>query len=249
MRSLFLAWQASDGSPSGRAWFPVGLLEAAPERSDYRFRYIRGAMQAQQEAGFEPLLAFPDFKRDYRSERLFPLFENRVLSPKRRDFGDYIEWLDLDRDRADPIAILSVSGGQRMTDNLEVFPKVSADAEGHFRVRFFLHGVRHLDEQAVNRAIDMQSGDPLRVMVELNNPATRLAVSLFTDDYRMIGWAPRYLIGDLIASLARNPEIEAKVARVNVDAPLNQRVLIEYNGRMPEGVEPMSGPDFKPLID
>lgn len=32
---------------------------------------------------------------------------------------------------------------------------------------------------------DLKAGDPLRVFVDLNNPATRLAVSLATKDYQM----------------------------------------------------------------
>lgn len=199
MKSLFLAWQAPTDSARSRAWFPVGRLDAAPETPRYRFRYTQGALKAQRDVGFTPLLAFPVFQKDYQSSDLFPLFQNRVLSPKRTDFTEYIQWLDLDRGHADPISILSVSGGERVTDSLEVFPKVTADAEGNFRVRFFLYGLRHPGEKAIERAARLRVGEELRILVELNNPATRLAVPLLTEDYQMIGWAPRYLVEDLIA--------------------------------------------------
>lgn len=206
-------------------------------------------MSAKEDVGFEPLLAFPEFQKVYESDELFPLFKNRVISPKRGDFEKYIQWLDLDRGQADPVTILSVSGGERVTDNLEVFPKVNADAQGNFHVRFFLHGLRHLGEKAIDRAARLQTGEELRVMVELKNPATRLAVPLFTEDYQMIGWAPRYLVQDLIACVPHAPELSAKVARINTDAaPLNQRYLIDYMGRAPKGTEPMSTPDFTPLL-
>ncbi len=250
MRSLFLAWQAPSDSQRSRAWFPVGRLDAHTEAPHYRFRYTGGALKAQEDVGFMPLLAFPDFQKDYRSDELFPLFQNRVISPKRGDFEEYIRWLDLDRSHADPIAILSVSGGERVTDNLEVFPKVAADELGHFHVRFFLHGLRHLGAAAQARAARLEEGEELRILVELNNPATRLAVPLLTEDYQMVGWAPRYLVDDLIRCVPHAPELSAKVARVNVDAaPLNQRFLIDYHGRAPSGVQPMSTPDFKPLLD
>lgn len=249
MKSLFLAWQAPTDSKRSRAWFPVGRLDAEPSEPRYRFRYTGGAITANHDLGFEPLLAFPDFRRNYESEELFPLFKNRVLSPNRKDFEEYIGWLDLDRGHADPIEILAVSGGSRMTDNLEVFPKVNADDEGNFRVRFFLHGLRHLGERAQERASKLQIGEELRIMVELNNPATRLAVTLVTHDYQMIGWAPRYLVDDLISSVPNAPELTAKVARVNLEgAPLNQRILIDFAGRAPKGREPMSTPDFRPLV-
>jgi hypothetical protein len=255
MKSLFLAWQAPTDSARSRAWFPVGRLDAETAAghghvAHYRFRYTGGALKAQKDVGFEPLLAFPDFRKNYESDELFPLFKNRVISPKRGDFQEYIRWLDLDCGQADPVSILSVSGGERVTDNLEVFPKVTADAEGGFHVRFFLHGLRHLGEKAIQRASKLSVGEELRILVELNNPATRLAVPLLTEDYQMIGWAPRYLVEDLINCVPHAPELSARVARINADAaPLNQRILIDYTGRAPKGTQPMSTPDFKPLLD
>lgn len=218
--------------------------------SAYRFRYTGGARMAQEATGFEPLISFPDFERDYRSGQLFPLFQNRVLSPKRSDFPEYVRWLGLDPSHADPISILSVSGGNRVTDNLEVFPKVDPDEDGSFQIRFFLHGLRHLSEASRERARRLESGEPLRIMVELNNPATRLAVPIHTEDYIMIGWAPRYLVGDLLTCLPEAPELTAQVAQVNREhAPLNQAILIDYEGRAPEGCELMGSPDFRPLIE
>ena len=250
MKSLFLAWPAPTDSERSRAWFPVGRLDAESGSPHYRFRYTHGALKAQENVGFVPLLAFPRFERVYESDHLFPLFMNRVLSPKRTDFQEYIQWLDLERSQADPISILSVSGGERVTDNLEVFPKVTADATGHFHVRFFLHGLRHLGHKAIERAAKLKVGEELRILVELNNPATRLAVPLLTDDYQMIGWAPRYLVDDLINCVPQAPELTARVARINADAaPLNQRILIDYAGRAPKGTQPMSTPDFKPLME
>lgn len=84
----------------------------------------------------------------------------------------------------------------------------------------------------------------------MNNPATRLAVPLLTEDYQMIGWAPRYLVDDLIKCVPSAPELSARIARINADsAPLNQRILIDYAGRTPLDHQPMSTPDFKPLME
>lgn len=65
----------------------------------------------------------------------------------------------------------------------------------------------------------------------------------------MIGWAPRYLVQDLIGCVPYAPELTAHVGRINPDAPLNQRILVDYAGRVPVGHQPMSTPDFKPLLD
>ena len=45
--------------------------------------------------GFKPLPAFPEFQRTYESSELFPLFQNRVLDPGRKDFAAYLASLDL----------------------------------------------------------------------------------------------------------------------------------------------------------
>lgn len=246
MKTLFLAWQAPEESSQPRSWYPVGRLDADVEQPAFRFGYTRGALSAQKEAGFVPLFAFPDLKKDYESDKLFPLFQNRVLSQKRPEFKEYMKWLDLDREPADPISILAVSGGERVTDSLEVFPKIQTSEDGSFHLRFFLHGLRHLGETSIERALRLVEHEPLRVSVELNNPVTRLAVTLMTDDYQMIGWTPRYLVDDLIQCVPRAPELSAKVARINSDsAPLNQRILIELMGKAPEGIELMSTPDFQ----
>lgn len=251
MKSLFLAWQAPENTSHSRAWFPVGRLDAEPESHRYCFRYTQGARSAQEKVGFAPLLSFPKFEEVYESSDLFPLFQNRVLSPKRRDFKDYVQWLNLEGGQSfpDPIEILSVSGGERQTDSMEVFPKINTDSEGNFKVRFFLHGLRHLGEKAITRASKLAAGEQLRIFVELNNPATRIAVPLMTEDYEMIGWAPRYLVEDLVRCVPYAPELSAVIAKINPEAaPFNQRILIDYAGRAPEGHEPMTAPDFQPLV-
>jgi hypothetical protein len=243
MNSLFLAWQDSGRS---RAWFPIGRLDADPSQSRFFFGYTHGAERAAQVAGLRPLESFPDFRKTYESGELFPLFKNRVMDSERVDFGDYLRQLDLAPESADPISILAVTGGTRQTDNLEVFPKIAQQSDGRFRCRFFLHGSRYVNPDAQRALQSLSAGDALRVALELNNPATGLALQIETTDYHMIGWAPRYLIGDLKNAIDNSPEaVSGKVVRVNpAPAPFNQRVLVELTGRLPEGHAPMSTSDF-----
>lgn len=248
VKTLYLAWQHKR-EPS-RQWFPVGRLDADIERPLYRFRYIGGAKQAQQKAGFLPLIEFPKFDEGYESSELFPLFQNRVINRARPDFADYLSYLDL-REGADPIEILSTSGGSRVTDTYEVFPKLEKDENGSFVCRFFLHGWRHVNESAQKRIECLEAGDQLYVTLELTNPKTGLAVQIQTaDDYYMIGWAPRYLVEDLVKAMAESPwNYRARVVRVNpLPAPSKQRVLIEMKARWDEH-EPMSSEDFRPLVE
>jgi hypothetical protein len=241
-KTLFLAWQDRGQS---RAWFPVGRLDVSPDR--YRFRYIQGAESARKKAGFEPVIDFPDLRKNYESDKLFALFQNRILTPGRKDFHEYMKMLDLP-DSAEPVEILEVGGGQRTTDSFEVFPKIEKGPDDAFQCRFFLHGCRHVNPDAKNRLDALIAGEKLYVSIELTNPATQFAVQIQTVDYHMIGWAPRYLVADLVAAIAKTPgRYEASVVRINpMPAPSKQRVLIQFRGNWPD-YEPMEGPDFKPL--
>lgn len=243
-KTLFLAWQ----DKQNRQWFPVGRLDADVDLPLYRFRYTMGAEKARALVGFPPLWDFPDLSKDYKSWKLFPLFKNRVIAHGRLDRTDYLKNLDLPEE-ATPVEILSVSGGLRMTDAYEVFPKIEKDPTGSFTCRFFLHGWRHVNETAQKRIDSLNKGDALYATLELTNPETRLAVQIQTTDYHMIGWAPRYLVDDLTKAMAEVPDgYKAKVVRINPQpAPSKQRVLIEMNGCWNKH-EPMSDEDFQPLV-
>jgi len=126
-RTLFLAWQDKGHS---RQWFPIGRLDADPGTHQYRFRYTGGARRAT-EAGFQPLMEFPQVERDYWAPVLFPLFRNRVINSRRPDREDYLRRLGLSSD-ADPFEILETNGGYRATDAYEVFPKLVKAPDGSF---------------------------------------------------------------------------------------------------------------------
>jgi hypothetical protein len=244
-QTLFLAWQ---DKAQTRRWFPVGRLDADSRNSRYRFRYTQGASLAHTQAGFPPLVDFPELQEDYHSGELFPMFQNRVVTRGRPDFADYLRRLDLPED-ADPIEMLSVDGGYRATDSFEVFPKIEKSDDGSFRCRFFLHGSRHLSEAAQERLDKLTAGEMLYVALELTNPATQVAIQIQTLDYVMIGWTPRYLVKDLMTTIAKEPrDCKAHVVRINpVPAPSKQRLLVELSGRWPDH-DPMTTAEFRPLV-
>lgn len=243
-RTLFIAWQ----DKVKRGWYPVGMLNADIEKPIYRFRYIRGAERARRVAGFEPLVSFPAFDGSYESMELFPFFTNRLLQPNREEYKDWLKTLSLEN--PDPIEILALTEGGRQTDNLEVFPKIERGPDGGFQCNFFLHGLRHLNAHSQERVNRLEAGTPLIMAVELNNPVTKIAVQLQTDeDYHIVGWAPRYLLHDLINVMGEDAfNVRASVARVNPETtPLKNRVLIHVEGHCPAGYEPMTSDDYEPI--
>ena len=244
-KTLFLAWQ---DKVKTRGWFPIGRLDVEMVESRYRFRYTHGAELAREKAGFPALVDFPEMNRAYEASELFPLFKNRVITRGRPDFLEYLKQLDL-TEEANPIEILAVGGGYRATDSFEVFPKLERLSDGSFHCRFFLHVARHVSAAAQERLNNLKPQDPLKVTIELNNPATGLALQLQTEDYFMVGWAPRYLIGDLVKAIIQDPgEFSARVVRLNpVPAPSKQRLLVEFRGQWAD-FDPMTTDEFKPLV-
>jgi len=243
VKSLFLAWSAPN-----RAWFPIGRLDADAAHDLYQFGYTQGALQAARAVGFRPLPAFPDFDRRYASSVLFPLFQNRVLNPARKDFPAYLASLNLPLS-SNPLEILAISGGERQTDSLEVFPRIESHRNGAFRCRFFLHGWRHLSAASQNRVMALQPGAELGVSLELTNKAAPVAILLTSSDYDFLGWMPRYLVSDLSNAISEKLSVAATVVRVNAaDVPVTRRVLVELTGTLPAGLQPMSAEELQPLV-
>ena len=240
-RTLFLAWK----DKGSREWFPIGRLDADLLDHRYRFRYTEGARRAQAQARFPLIMEFPHLERNYWAPTLFPLFRNRVINPSRPDREDYLRRLGLPFG-ADPFKILETNGGYRATDAYEVFPKLAKGPDGSFTCRFFLHGRRYVNPRAQQRLDALTSQEELYVTLELANPRTRFAVQIQTRDYYMIGWAPRYLVRDLIMAMSEKPR--AHVVRVNPQpAPSKQRLLIEMRGKW-DDYDPMTGPDYQPVV-
>jgi len=246
MKTLFLAWGIHHSDISIESdcahWFPIGRLDGEPEQSWFRFVYTRGVLAAQAATRFQPLDAFPRLGEVYESKELFSLFQNRLISPKREDYAEYLDRLDLSPEHADPFGILAVSGGSKQTDNLEVFPELQTSRDGSFSCRFFLRGWDYLNTSAQDRIQRLQTDEPLQVAVGLNYPTTGPAVELHAmDDSLMLGWMPRYLTHDVARTVSSGlGHFRARVVRVNQPpSPRSQRVLVELNGVFPAGHEPM----------
>ncbi len=252
MKTLYLAWESKPPRP---AWYPVGRLDADVEKSEYRFRYTCGAKRAQDLAGFPLLMEFPYLNEDYTASKMFPLFHNRVMNAKRPDFAAHLINLGLTED-ANPVEILAINGGRRVTDAYEVFPKIENTANGKFTCRFFLHGWRYVNKSSVERIKQIKEGDQLHLTLEVANPATKHAVQIQTKDYYMIGWVPRYLVHDLFAALKDDQKYSARVVRVNSinlptapPVPHNLRVLIELESQWQnQNHNPMGSEDYQPLV-
>lgn len=242
-RTLFLAWR----EPESRRSYPIGRLDADGDPESYRFRYTRGALRAEREAGLPRTIEFPCADKEYRSSGLFPMFGNRVISPRRPDRAEQLRELGLG-ENADPIEILSANEGLRVTDAYRVFPKLVKKDGGEFACRFFLHGWRRIPTEDRERVGALEEGEELRVRIETENPGAGRDAGLVTGDLRTVGWAPRWLAEEAAAALRETGDCAARIVRINpLPPPSPQRILVEMRGCWRDH-EPMSGEDFIPLV-
>jgi hypothetical protein len=229
---LVVAWQ----NPETRLIAPVGLLEH-PSETEYRFRYLRRAIGL---SGFRSFLSFPDFDRTYVSSSLFPLFAQRIMSPRRPDFSQFLRQLDLD-ERASPWEQLARSEGRSSGDTVQVFPVPTVESSGRTECRFLVHGVRHV---AGAHLPALRVGDPLSLEADPSNPINPAAVRVVADDAGL-GYVPDLLLDYLEAVRCAGP-VGVTVAHVNgPEAPAHLRVLALLEGHAPAGYSPMTGPAWE----
>jgi len=245
IQALYVAWQ----QPQSRRYFPVARLVAGigDAREMYEFAYINGAGEAAKE-GFQPFLAFPSFEEVYRSNELFPFFSNRLMSRNRPDFPAYIQSLGLDLN-ADPMLILTRSGGTRATDSIELFsPPIHVEEDGVFQTFFWMHGFRYLDVQQQARVLSLQPGEELFPSPENCNPVDPQAIQLLTVERIKVGFAPRYLANEVTEFLNSDAKCRIFVERVNPNpAPTQQRLLCRLDACWPSHSLPFSSDKYQPI--
>jgi len=252
LEELFVVWQ----NPKMHEYFPVGLLRHLDDGGEehYEFTYIKGASDAAGQ-GFEPFLAFPKLGKTYYSKDLFPFFTNRVLLPSRSDYKEFVSSLGLTAESSSPMQILARSGGRRATDSIEVFaPPLRDRAAGRNGLAsyFFLaHGVRHMKNCAQQLAENLEYGDRLFIMHDLQNPADKDALTLRTEDYCCVGFLPRYLLVDFWELVKTNGAIEVTVTVEKLNpppAPIQQRILCKLQAVPEEDFQPCSSDIYTPYV-
>jgi hypothetical protein len=247
MKTLFLAWQ----DHVSRTWFPIGKLTYDGQK--YYFGYTQGALQAQETANFRPLMAFPDLHESYTSIELFWPFANRLLNKSRPEYPEFIEWLNLDPNGSpssiDPITLLGLSGGKRVTDSLEVFPMPELNNVGEYQIHFFTNGLRHCPPSAQQRAAECGVGEQLMLVHDLQNEHDPNALMLRTFDRHIVGFCPRYLVKDFHQLIDQQFQaVKVVVERVNsAPTPLQFRLLCKLTAQCRQNFQPFSSDEYQLL--
>jgi hypothetical protein len=240
MNTLFVAWQ----QPDSKEWIPVAKLEH--RNGMYCFSYTQGVYRAKQ---FRPLGGMSTLGATYESPNLFPLFSNRLISKSRPEFNDYLRWLGLADAADNPMAMLALTGGIRGTDSIELFqpPVVTA---GRYQLDFFVRSLSHMPKATIDHIGTMKKADRLRLMRDEQNEFDNLAIALRSDNPAvLLGYCPKYYAKDLGVLLTnKDCGLDVKVKCVNLDAPLNMRLLCTVSASVPHYFAPLeSEHDFQPF--
>lgn len=240
MTDLYVAWR----DPETRGWFPVGQLSFDGEV--YRFVYTKGAKSPR----FFPFERMEDLDVTYKSHDLFPLFANRLLSKKRPEYSDFLQWVAVPAGQDDPLTLLARTGGIRETDTLAIFPCPERTIDNTYQVQFFSHGLRHLSAGSEERVHNLRPGEQLYLMLDSQNSHDPWAVALRTDDpLALVGFCPRYFAQDFCFLLDRSgpKAVRVIVEQVNYEAPLQLRLLCRLTAPWPEDFRPCAGDVYEPL--
>jgi hypothetical protein len=238
MTTLYIAWQ----DPETRSWHTVGKL--TKEQDVYCFVYTHGAKASPR---FNYLGRMIDLTKRYYSRELFPLFANRILNKSRAEYPDYVRWLSLDCDiELQPMQLLARSGGKRATDELCVYSYPDKNEQGQYILYFFSHGLRYLEPENLQRIENLQEGEYLTLRHE-NNDHDEFALLVETQQKPIkVGYCPRYLNHDL-AIVLKESDICLSVERLNLDAPLQFRLLCKAVFTLPKDFEVFAGGEYQIL--
>ncbi len=243
MRELILAWR----EPKKRQWMPVGKLWM-DEKGKYRFAYTKGAEKVFQDGSFFPFGQMNELDKVYVSDELFPLFKNRLLQKSRPEHSDYVQWLGFEKGvELSIFDELSRTNGIRATDSLQLF-EVPRDENGKYCVYFFSHGISHLPANYIDRVNSLKEGDDLFLMQDLQNKADRFALALRTGDpVEIVGYCPKFYVKDFNKLLKKNhvENVKVSVVKVNLESPLQLRLLCKFECDWSNGFIPFEDEDFK----
>lgn len=221
--------------PETRQYQSLGFLSLVDGR--YRFAYLR---MAAMDGSFRPLIGFSDPTHPYESEQLFPIFAERVMSPRRPDRSAVLEALGLGLD-AEPFEVLVRSGGRRVGDAIELVP-VPDQCSGSVFVDYFVHGVRYMTASAQRLITSLAPDQALHLVPEPANPVDHRAVLVTSTDDVRLGYVPTPLL-ELVGAIEGT---ETRVLRANgPEVGFHYRLLVRSSGVVCDGATPFAGPDWQ----
>lgn len=226
IRHFWVVWQ----DPVTREFVQVGefAIDSDGGGRTYQFRYTPNAAVHPR---FQPFPAFPDLAQVYRQPELFAFFQNRVMSPRRPDYPEYLSALGLDHAHADPVELLARTGGERATDTVQIVPAPLVEGEREV-LHFLVSGVRHVDPDGV-ALTRLEPGSMLQIRPEPGNEFDPRALLLDLHTNEPVGYVPSYLLDYVHKRRDQGTRISVVVEQVNrPPVPSHLRLLCRMDVRL-----------------
>lgn len=204
---LYLIWK----SATTRRQYIVGQLT---KNGQYEFQYTEEIDKAL-EAGFVPLVAFPELKKTYYNKELFPVFSSRLPDRKRKDISAILKKYSLDE--YDAYLLLKRSGAKLPIDNLQFVDPV-LDLDSPFRRHFYIAGPRHYlgcEGEYCEKAPEVTEGDEVFLEKEPNNTEDENAIKIYSLEREFLGYVPRYYSKAFTKIINEGRIFNARISSVN----------------------------------
>ena len=174
-----------------------------------------------------------------------------LFGRRRRISLRLANWLNL-RGNEEEFEALAKFGLIPGTDSILVYPEPQVSL-GMYRLEFFVHGIRHMHEHADLLCKDMNEGDRLLPLLDVQNPVDPNAIALrCTSNTILLGYAPAFYSADLRRILSDQQlagGARIKIVRNNVDAPVQMRLLCRIEAAVPSTFRALDTDVHKPIFE
>lgn len=217
---LLVSWKG----PKTKYNYLVGVLEKLGK--GYKFNYNANEVIKAKEEGFMPFIGLSDTHKEYRSEKLFPVFERRLPHKTRAVFKKFIEERNLDTSDDVNWNYLSIIGGRLATDSLS-FQTPITFFNGAVSYTFEVAGWSYT--KGNNRSLHMH--DQLLLQIDENNPKDKYAVELIDPEHsqQRVGYIPRPFNQLFYKLIANQTSLNAAIVGI-VGEDARPVVFIASNG-------------------
>lgn len=216
---IYLVWQ----DDKNRDFYVVGQLS---RNGQYEFEYM-GEIDTAIENGFQLLLPFPERKRKYVSDILFPVFSSRLPDRKRENIEEILEKYNMTE--YDAFTLLKNSGAKLPIDNLQFIDPIIEIGNEKIERKFYISGIRYQNEckgEECDKFNSIKPGDKLTLQLESDNKKDKNAVKILYKGEH-IGYIPRYYSQRVSEFIKQSNNYECKVLEINKAKKCNECIKAE----------------------
>lgn len=204
-KSLLFIWR----DKKTRSYFHVGTLTYDGSKYIFEYTHHSNASRKVNDAmkhGYRLHPVFPELKRKYESENLFPVFHRRIPSKDRVDYDKILEDLQLPKN-ADRMDILRKTRGIIQGDPHSFEEPLRLNEHSNvLSVNFYINGMRYRDLPN-NWSKMLHIGDCLYGKSKPVEGIDPYAIELHSSDGVWLGYVPGVYSQALYALLERNIEL------------------------------------------